>query len=189
MARHLNSIMRIVSDVITDHLGGQDQSSDDWRNVKSCAVSIITELIVKSKREPDHESATSILHDFPNCKGVLQEAVNGLLGTQTDNSESKLPLVFSFRVRHSNITEGLLAARETLQLINDFSLPCCLARFRLLCDAEVNTEIRDQILDMVFKAVESDIRGGIPRWVDVMGVLSSQEARQVSSVTLIFEIF
>lgn len=89
-------------------------------------------------------------------------------------------------VLRSNVTIGLLAAQETLQRINDFSLPCCLVKFRLLCDAEASTEARDQILDMVFKAAESDIRHGVPRWVDVMGVLSPQGASQVSSMILSF---
>lgn len=75
---------------------------------------------------------------------------------------------------------GVPAAQETLQMINDFSLPCCLVRFQLLCDTESDNATKEHILDMVFKAAVSDIRNGIPRWLDVIGVLSPQGASQVS---------
>ena len=91
---------------------------------------------------------------------------------------------------HSDTIIGLLAARETLNLINDFSLPCCLVKFRLLCDAETSPETTDRILDMVFNEAESDIRKGIPRWVDVVSVLSPQGASQVCFVMIcFFELF
>lgn len=85
--------MCIISDAITDHPEDPNQSSEHGRNVASCAVSLVTELIVKSQREPDYEPATSILRDFPKCKGVLQEAVNVLLGSQAGSGKWAFPLL------------------------------------------------------------------------------------------------
>lgn len=84
---HLDSIVRIINDTLADNVQRPSQSDEHANSVSSCAVSLISEVIVKSTRESDREPTTSILCDFPNCKGELQQAVNRLLGAQAQSGK------------------------------------------------------------------------------------------------------
>lgn len=75
---------------------------------------------------------------------------------------------------------GLVAAEETIESINDFSLPFCLMRLRLLFGFECDGDVKKRIYDAVFEAAKSNVHKGQSYWVDVVGTLHADAAKEVS---------
>lgn len=69
--------------------------------------------------------------------------------------------------------------------MDDFSLPCSLVKLRLLCEAESDDATKRGVLDTVLKAAEMDIKGGTHRWIDLMSILQTRSAQQVSRPSIL----
>ncbi|EGC47827.1 RNA polymerase II mediator complex component Srb8 [Histoplasma capsulatum var. duboisii H88] len=88
------------------------------------------------------------------------------------------PLFCEVIVRHPSIV-GLAAAERTIESINDFSLPLCLINLRLLFSFECDNDVKKRIYDVVFEAAKSNMHKGQPHWIDVVGTLHADAAKEI----------
>lgn len=77
---------------------------------------------------------------------------------------------------------GLAAAERTIESINDFSLPLCLINLRLLFNFECDNDVKKRIYDVVFEAAKSNMHKGQSHWIDVVGTLHADAAKEVSRI-------
>lgn len=77
---------------------------------------------------------------------------------------------------------GLAAAERTIESINDFSLPLCLINLRLLFSFECDNDVKKRIYDVVFEAAKSNMHKGQSHWIDVVGTLHADAAKEVSRI-------
>jgi mediator of RNA polymerase II transcription subunit 12 len=62
---------------------------------------------------------------------------------------------------------------------NDFSLPFCQLKLQLLFNAKAGVEVRNDIVDVMFKAAVEDSRSKRSHWLGLVNLMSHDAARQV----------
>ncbi|KAI9374661.1 mediator of RNA polymerase II transcription subunit 12 [Aspergillus egyptiacus] len=93
---------------------------------------------------------------------LLEKAVDSLLGF---NSEDEL--------------EPSLQAEKVILMNNDFSLPFCQLKLQLLFNTEAGNEVRNNIIDVMFKAAVSDSRSERSHWIGLVNLMNQDAVRQV----------
>jgi len=68
---------------------------------------------------------------------------------------------------------------KVINMANDFSLPFCQLKLQILFNADSGEEIRNGIIDVMFKAAVTDVRARRSRWVDLVALMSKDAVRQV----------
>lgn len=62
---------------------------------------------------------------------------------------------------------------------NDFSLPFCQLKLQLLFHAQPGDEVKNNIVDVMFKAAVADSRSRKSHWVGLVNLMNQDAARQV----------
>jgi mediator of RNA polymerase II transcription subunit 12 len=65
-------------------------------------------------------------------------------------------------------------------MADDFSLPFCQLKLQLLFNMEGGEEVRNGIVDVMFKAAVADVRAGQTHWLDLVALMSQDAVQQVS---------
>lgn len=116
---------------------------------------------------------------------ILRQAIDHLLVPGTGNGNFLVQQMRAFSRPETNtstdLTSALQEIQQTIQSVDDFSMPYCLVKLQLLLAAESDEAARNSIFDGLFKSLEIDIRAGSPRWVDIITVLDEKDQRQVSN--------
>jgi mediator of RNA polymerase II transcription subunit 12 len=73
----------------------------------------------------------------------------------------------------------LSVAEKVIELTNDFSLPFCQLKLQLLFNAETKGDVRNEIVDVMFKAAVADSRSRRSNWVGLVRLMSHDAVRQV----------
>jgi mediator of RNA polymerase II transcription subunit 12 len=111
---------------------------------------------------------------------VLGKAVDILLGL--DSEDGLFP-----RCINSNLqsTDGHIEmepssqAERVILMNNDFSLPYCQLKLKLLFNAKAGNEVKNHIVDVMFKAAVTDSRSKRSHWVGLVSLMDHEAARQV----------
>ncbi|PGG98881.1 hypothetical protein AJ79_08757 [Helicocarpus griseus UAMH5409] len=140
--------------------------------VNATSIPLLCEIVVRQPGIVGADCADRLLEKFPACMNLTNQALSVLLGSRFEN--------------------GLAAAEETIESINDFSLPFCLMKLRLLFASECDEDVKGRIYDFVFEAAKSNVQKGQSYWVDVVGTLhadAAQEIRQRAEEHLLSIVF
>lgn len=70
-------------------------------------------------------------------------------------------------------------------MIDDFSLPFCQLKLQMLSNCELKGEIKNDIVDAVFKAAVADPGAKRSHWVDLVALLSQDAVRQVRDIAVL----
>ncbi|OAX82239.1 hypothetical protein ACJ72_03402 [Emergomyces africanus] len=126
---------------------------------------------------------------FGLMQDLLAELSEGETGTSPKNKIFKgdlldttlKPLLCEIIVRHPAVVgvDCLVAAEETIESINDFSLPFCLMKLRLLFGFECDGDVKKRIYDIVFEAAKLNVHQGQSHWIDVVGTLHADAAQEI----------
>jgi mediator of RNA polymerase II transcription subunit 12 len=80
----------------------------------------------------------------------------------------------------SQCSDGSLAEAEgAINKVDDFSLPFCQLKLQLLFDTASQEDVKDGIIDMMFKAAVSDVRAGKSHWLDLVSLANQDAVQQV----------
>ena len=139
-------------------------------------VPIVCDLVVRHKDIVGEDCAKCVVERFPRCLDAIQQALNVLLDSKAQDGMYHQS---QYEGRISDSFPGLAAADESIQLTNDFSLPFCRMKLRLLFNANPDEEAKSHILDLIFESALSDVRSGLSHWIDIVGVLDLDGAQQV----------
>lgn len=88
-------------------------------------------------------------------------------------------LVFSNSTPDQTII--LLEVEKIISVTSDFSLPFCQLRLQILFNAESDEEVKNSIVDAMFKVAKAGARARNPHWVDLVSVLGQDAVRQVQA--------
>ncbi|PGH28586.1 hypothetical protein GX50_08679 [[Emmonsia] crescens] len=141
--------------------GGTDSPPKQFNSdlLNTTVTPLLCEIIVRHPATVGVGCADRLLEKFPACMNLTNQALGCLLVSQ--------------------VQIGLVAAEETIESINDFSLPFCLMRLRLLFGFECDGDVKKRIYDAVFEAAKSNVHKGQSYWVDVVGTLHADAAKEI----------
>lgn len=143
-------------------------------------VPIVCDLVVRHRDIVGENCAKRVVERFPRCLDAIQQALNILLDSKTQDGRHHRQS--SYEGLSSDSFSGVEAADETIQLTNDFSLPFCRMKLQLLFSANPDEETKGKILSLIFESALSDVRSGLFHWVDIVGVLDLEGIQQVGLV-------
>ncbi|KKK24898.1 hypothetical protein ARAM_000132 [Aspergillus rambellii] len=98
----------------------------------------------------------------PAFTSVLEKAVDVLLGF--DSSSASHP-----------VSE----AEKVILMNNDFSLPFCQLKLQLLFNAGAGDDVKNSIVDVMFKAAVADSRSKNSHWIGLVNLMNQDAARQI----------
>ncbi|CBF76885.1 hypothetical protein AN4741.2 [Aspergillus nidulans FGSC A4] len=70
-------------------------------------------------------------------------------------------------------------AERVILMNNDFSLPYCQLKLKLLFNAKAGNEVKNHIVDVMFKAAVTDSRSKRSHWVGLVSLMDQEAARQI----------
>ncbi|EEQ90847.2 hypothetical protein RJZ56_002888 [Blastomyces dermatitidis] len=141
--------------------GGTDSLPKQFNSelLSTVVTPLLCEIIVRHPATISADYGIRLLEKFPACINLTDRALGHLLASQ--------------------VQSGLVAAEETIESINDFSLPLCLMKLRLLFGFECDSNVKKRIYDVVFETAKSNMRKGQSHWIDVVGSLHADAAKEI----------
>ncbi|KAK2783012.1 RNA polymerase II mediator complex subunit [Emmonsiellopsis sp. PD_33] len=152
-------IISTIQDLLAENTQDGTLRQDSRSSLDNTVLPLLCELIVRHPRLVGIDSADRLLDKYPACYDLAHQALGFLLGSQ--------------------VPSGVAAAEETIESINDFSLPFCLMKLRLLFNSETDAEVKRRMFDLVFEAAKSNVHKGLSHWVDVVGTLHADAAQEI----------
>ncbi|OJD27562.1 hypothetical protein ACJ73_01041 [Blastomyces percursus] len=154
----LSLIHDLLADLSED---GTDSLPKQFSNelLSTVVTPLLCEIIVRHPATIGADCGNRLLEKFPACINLTHRALGHLLTSQ--------------------VQSGLVAAEETIESINDFSLPFCLMKLRLLFGFECDSSVKKRIYDVVFETAKSNMRKGQSHWIDVVGSLHADAAKEI----------
>ena len=67
----------------------------------------------------------------------------------------------------------------TIKKTNHLSLPLCQMKLQILFDEKSDDNIRNSIVDLMYKSAVSDVRAGTTYWLDLVSTMGQEAAEQV----------
>ncbi|KAL2853888.1 hypothetical protein BJY01DRAFT_206027 [Aspergillus pseudoustus] len=91
--------------------------------------------------------------------------------------EKAVDLLLGFDLQKE--TESRSQAEKVILMNNDFSLPFCQLKLQLLFNAKSGEEVKNNIVDVMFKAAVEDSRSKRSHWLGLVNLMSHDAARQI----------
>ncbi|CEL07775.1 Putative Mediator of RNA polymerase II transcription subunit 12 [Aspergillus calidoustus] len=131
-------------------------------DLTECAATLLRTLLLQNSSLVTGYCMQKLTH-HSQFTTVLEKAVDLLLG---------------FDLQHRE-TESRSQARKVILVNNDFSLPFCQLKLQLLFNAKAGDEVRNNIVDVMFKAAVEDSRSKRSHWLGLVNLMSHDAARQI----------
>jgi mediator of RNA polymerase II transcription subunit 12 len=64
-------------------------------------------------------------------------------------------------------------------MTDNFSLPFCQMKLQLLFNMEGGEEVKNSIVNVMFKAAVADVRAGQTHWLDLVALIGQEAVQQV----------
>lgn len=77
------------------------------------------------------------------------------------------------------MTNNLPGAEKVISMTNDFSLPFCQLKLQILFNAASGEEVKNGVLDVMFKTAVADSRLNRTNWVGLVDLMNQDAIRQV----------
>lgn len=77
------------------------------------------------------------------------------------------------------VTNNLSGAEKVISMTNDFSLPFCQLKLQILFNAASGEEVKNGVLDVMFKMAVADSRLNRTNWVGLVDLMNQDAIRQV----------
>ncbi|PGH09502.1 hypothetical protein GX51_00607 [Blastomyces parvus] len=155
----LGLIHDLLSEVSGDGTTDSLPKQVDSELLSTVLTPLLCEIIVRHPATIGADCGDRLLEKFPACINLTHRALGHLLTSQ--------------------VQSGLVAAEETIESINDFSLPLCLMKLRLLFGLECDSDVKKRIYDVVFETAKSNMLKGQSHWIDVVGSLHADAAKEI----------
>lgn len=92
---------------------------------------------------------------------------------------SRYPLTFIPGQDTNNLSE----AERVIGMTSDFSLPFCQLKLQMLFNAASGEEVKDRVVDVMFKAAVADSRSNRSNWIGLVALMNQDAVRQVRNIT------
>ncbi|KAL3472657.1 hypothetical protein BJX99DRAFT_272789 [Aspergillus californicus] len=163
LVKYPGELLDIINDAIS-LLASGDQSSDLRSRCTGLTTSAATLLRASLIRNSNCavEYCTQQLAGHSPFTTVLEKAVDILFGFDGQDE----PDLGS-------------QAEKVILMNNDFSLPFCQLKLQLLFNAKAGNDVKNNIVDVMFKAAVADSRSKRSHWVGLVNLMSQDAARQI----------
>ncbi|KAK2878232.1 hypothetical protein FQN49_001033, partial [Arthroderma sp. PD_2] len=164
----VSTIRDAIMDAPTSHSAFDGSLQEQWN---SSIFPLLCEIIVRHSNVAKDECVKWVTEKFPTGVRLLTLTLDSLLGVGSGNgNDPGRALPGSQQVQQQTL--------EIIQRIDDFSLPFCLIKLQLLV-AGADAAGKENVLEPVFAAAETDVKNGLSRWGDVITVLDDEGRRQI----------
>ncbi|PKY07776.1 mediator of RNA polymerase II transcription subunit 12 [Aspergillus campestris IBT 28561] len=157
IAKHPRETFDIVRDAISLINSHHGQVNPRRADLTSCAMSLVHILLTQDPERAVKYCMEKFV-DHPSSTGVLQQALDHLLGF---DSEPDRP------------------AEKVVEMNDDFSLPFCQLKLQMMFNAEPGNSANNGIVDSMFSAAVADSRANRSHWVGLVSLMSLDAVRQI----------
>ncbi|KAL4997606.1 hypothetical protein BDV10DRAFT_169070 [Aspergillus recurvatus] len=162
-AKYPDETLNIINDAIPlfDSVSPDAKLGSRRADLPACTAALLRNLLAQnSNLVPEY--CMRKLGGHSSFTTVLGKAVDILLGL---NSIDEM--------------EPSSQAERVILMNNDFSLPYCQLKLQLLFNAEAGNEVKNHIVDVMFKAAVTDSRSKRSHWVGLVSLMDQDAARQI----------
>ncbi|KAL4930205.1 mediator of RNA polymerase II transcription subunit 12 [Aspergillus undulatus] len=163
LVKYPNETLDIINDAIPlfDSVP-QDKISGSRRDDLATATAVLLRRLLAQNSNLAAEYCMRKLNGHSSFTAVLEKAVDILLGFDSQDG-----------------IEPSSQAERVILMNNDFSLPFCQLKLQLLFNAKPDDEVKNNIVDVMFKAAVADSRSKRSHWVGLVNLMSQSAARQI----------
>ncbi|KAH2023936.1 RNA polymerase II mediator complex subunit [Aspergillus fumigatus] len=173
-------------DIIRDAIALIDSESQEgnYRQVDlgHSAMVLLQILLTKNPESAVRHCSEKLIGQHPSAVTVLTRALDSLLGLDSKAGghlfTSNDTFIF-IPIDTGPATPDISVAEKVIELTNDFSLPFCQLKLQLLFNAESKGNVRNEIVDVMFKAAVADSRSRRSNWVGLVSLMSHDAVRQI----------
>ncbi|KAL4939066.1 hypothetical protein BDV06DRAFT_199624 [Aspergillus oleicola] len=163
LSRYPDETLNIINDAIPlfESLPQDETSGSRRSDLPACTAALLRTLLAQNSNLAA-EYCMRKLNSHSSFTAVLERAVDILLGFDS----------------HDEVDPSSQAEKVIL-MNNDFSLPFCQLKLQLLFNAEPDDEVKNNIVDVMFKAAVADSRSKKSNWVGLINLMNQDAARQI----------
>ncbi|RHZ57631.1 mediator of RNA polymerase II transcription subunit 12 [Aspergillus thermomutatus] len=147
------------------------------------AMVLLQILLTKNPESAVQHCTEKLIGQHPSSVTALTRALDSLLGFDTKAGErsftSNTCFLSSYPLTPGSAPPDISVAEKVIELTNDFSLPFCQLKLQLLFNAETGGDVRNEIVDVMFKAAVVDSRSRRSNWVGLVRLMSHDAVRQI----------
>lgn len=158
LSKNSEEALRIVCNAATSLNGGDSKRI----NLEAAMVALLRQLLVRNPDCADQKCLQELVDQYPAAMGVLQKALDLLLGVDSQKGNSVISEV-----------EKLAGTTD------DFSLPFCQLKLQVLFTGDPKNEDRNSVVDTMFKSVVASSRAQNLNWVDLVALMNPDAVRQI----------
>ncbi|KAF4156578.1 hypothetical protein CNMCM6936_006474 [Aspergillus lentulus] len=162
--KHPEEVFDIIRDAIA-LIDSQSQERDFCQgqvDLGHSAMVLLQILLTKDPESAVQHCTEKLIGQHPSAVTVLTRALDFLLGLDTKAAPPDISV-----------------AEKVIELTNDFSLPFCQLKLQLLFNAETKGDVRNEIVDVMFKAAVADSRSRRSNWVGLVRLMSHDAIQQI----------
>ncbi|KAL5041411.1 hypothetical protein BDW71DRAFT_217877 [Aspergillus fruticulosus] len=162
-AKYPDEILNIINDALPlfDSISPSAKLGSRRVDFPACTAALLRNLLAQnSNLVPEY--CMRKLDGHSSFTTVLGKAVDVLLGLDSRDE-----------------MEPSSQAERIILMNNDFSLPYCQLKLQLLFNAEAGNEVKNHIVDVMFKAAVTDSCSKRSHWVGLISLMDQEAARQI----------
>ncbi|KAF7125224.1 hypothetical protein CNMCM5793_001333 [Aspergillus hiratsukae] len=162
--KHPEEAFNIVRDAIalTDSQSQEGTYRQGRVDLGHSALVLLQVLLTQNPESAVQHCTDKFIAQHPSSVAALAGALDSLLGLDTKSAPPDISV-----------------AEKVIELTNDFSLPFCQLKLQLLFNAEAKGDVRNEIVDVMFKAAVADSRSRRSNWVGLVRLMSHDAVRQI----------
>ncbi|EAW09216.1 uncharacterized protein ACLA_034190 [Aspergillus clavatus NRRL 1] len=164
LSKHPEETFNIIRDAIA-LIDSQDQdnhSDQGQMNLNQNAMVLLQILLTKNPESAVQYCTEKLITQHSTSMMVLTKALDTLLGFDTGPDPPNVSV-----------------AEKVIELTNDFSLPFCQLKLQTLFNAEAGSNVKNEIVDVMFKAAIADSRSRRSNWVGLVRLMNQDAVRQI----------
>jgi mediator of RNA polymerase II transcription subunit 12, fungi type len=164
LCEHSHEVLGVIQDTVF-HLA-QSQAADllnDQKPMVTYMVPLLREIILRHPEDTTLDSVRTLVKEYPEFGPVVRKAIDTLLN---DNNQSNL--------------DFLSEAATTINKTDNLSLPLCQMKLQILFNEKQSDDIKNKIVDLMYKSAIADVRAGHTYWLDLVSTMGQDAAEQVS---------
>lgn len=178
LVKNSDEALEIVRDAATFLQARDPQALARHRDLEISNVTLLCELLVRNPETATQACTQKFLNQHPAAMGVLQQALDHLLGVGPQDGQSSMD-TGGMHPKASLETPVISEVEQLASTTDDFSLPFCQLKLQILFHKDSAKEARNSIVDAMFKTVVADSHARKPHWVDLVALMTPDAVRQI----------
>lgn len=169
LSKHANEVFTAIQDTAATMTRAPASNDADLQQLwGKRTVPLLRDILVRHSGD-NADYIHVMLKDNPATIGIARDALDQLLDSETSRNETSLS-----------------EAESTINMADNFSLPFCQMKLQMLFNTEAGDDVRNSIVDVMFKSAVADVQAGRTHWLDLVTLMSQEAVEQVSFYLYIY---